>query len=127
MMIIIYIGLFTISLYITHVLTIKGCQKESDEEIAKCCEKYDREISQLKGKLEKSFENHESLKSKYEELLSRFKSEEERYYKTLTQKCGAERRIADLQNELYCARKRATKLTTQFVSILSKLLGTNQS
>ncbi len=121
------IGVFIISLMLTRDLTLKNSQKESHEKMAKCCEKYDSEISQVKEKLENAFENHESLKSKYEELLTRFKNQEERYYKTLAEKCAAERHIADLQKDLYCARKPASKLTTQFVSILSKLLGTNQS
>ena|SRR5579872_3860869 len=115
------------------ILFLLGCyfiesryQKAFDQEMKKCRNEYDCKISKLEDKLKNLSDDYKSLKSDYETLLKRHKDDEENHSKTLTQKYAAERRIADLQNKLYCARKRAKKLTDQFISILAKQLGSNQ-
>ncbi len=123
----IWIGVLILIWFWTCNITKNKYQNKFEDEMKNFKEKYEREISQLKNRLKESSTNYESLTSEHEELLTRFKNKEEDYHKMLTQKYAAERLIADLQKDLYCARKHAKKLNAQFVSILSKLLGTNQN
>ena len=122
-----WIAVGIIGLIATFYITKTHYQDKFEQDMSNSQKKYDREISQLEDKLKKLSATYESLKFEYERLLTRFNHDQEHHSKTLTQKYAAERNIADLQKGLYCARKHAKKMTTDFVSILSKLLGTHKN
>lgn len=125
-MIILYIILGAMILWIPYLFATDRCRKKFDREMKKCRDENDWKISKLENNFNNLSNDYKSLKSDYETLLKQHKDNEEKYSKILTQKYAAERRVADLQNKLFCARKRAKKLTGQFISILANHLGSNQ-
>ena len=98
-----------------------------ENKMTDCKKEYSRKISQLEDTLKKSSTDFKLLQTQYEELLKRYENSQTLYYETLTANTLAKQDIADLQKDLYCARKHLKKVTKDFISILSKLLGVNQN
>jgi uncharacterized membrane-anchored protein YhcB (DUF1043 family) len=116
-----------LALFFTYDKTKNKYLDKHKNEMTACKKEYDRKISQLEATLKKSSTDFKSLQTQYEEFLKRYEDSQTLYYKTLKENTLAKQDIAYMQKDLYCARKHTKKMTKDFVSILSKLLGVNQN